>query len=41
MTPGTTPGTTPSARDLAALRADFPALQRLRRGKPPIYFNNT
>ena len=31
----------PDTLDLAALRADFPALQRLRRGKPPIYFNNT
>ncbi|MHC5010042.1 MAG: aminotransferase class V-fold PLP-dependent enzyme [Planctomycetota bacterium] len=28
-------------RDLAALRDDFPALRRLRRGKPPIYLNNT
>ncbi len=27
--------------DLTALRADFPALSRLRNGKPPIYFNNT
>jgi hypothetical protein len=27
--------------DLSALRADFPPLSRLRRGKPPIYFNNT
>ena len=31
----------PDPLDLAALRADFPALQRLRGGKPPIYFNNT
>lgn len=31
----------PRPPDLAALRADFPALQRLRRGRPPIYFNNT
>jgi cysteine desulfurase / selenocysteine lyase len=30
-----------SAADLRALRADFPALSRLRRGKPPIYLNNT
>jgi cysteine desulfurase/selenocysteine lyase len=28
-------------RDLASLRADFPSLQRRRRGKPPIYLNNT
>jgi cysteine desulfurase/selenocysteine lyase len=27
--------------DLKALRADFPALRRARRGKPPIYLNNT
>ena len=27
--------------DLRALRADFHALSRLRRGKPPIYLNNT
>lgn len=26
---------------LDALRADFPALARMRRGKPPIYLNNT
>src|SRR5947207_13658444 len=30
-----------SSSDLRALRADFPALARLRRGKPPIYLNNT
>src|SRR5947207_4102490 len=30
-----------SSSDLRALRADFPALSRLRRGKPPIYLNNT
>ena len=29
------------ARDLSVLRADFPALQRRRNGKPPIYMNNT
>ena len=28
-------------RDLSALRCDFPALQRLRRGKPPIFLNST
>jgi cysteine desulfurase/selenocysteine lyase len=27
--------------DVTALRADFPALRRTRRGKPPIYLNNT
>ena len=27
--------------DLVSLRADFPALRRLRRDKPPIYLNNT
>lgn len=27
--------------DIAAIRQEFPALRRLRRGKPPIYFNNT
>jgi cysteine desulfurase/selenocysteine lyase len=27
--------------DLRALRKDFPALDRRRRGKPPIYMNNT
>jgi cysteine desulfurase/selenocysteine lyase len=27
--------------DLRALRADFPALERRRRGKPPVYLNNT
>jgi cysteine desulfurase/selenocysteine lyase len=27
--------------DISALRREFPALQRLRRGKPPIYLNNT
>lgn len=32
---------TTGALDLTALRADFPALQRVRRGRPPIYFNNT
>lgn len=30
-----------SAADLRALRADFPALQRTRRGLPPIYLNNS
>jgi cysteine desulfurase / selenocysteine lyase len=30
-----------AARDLSVLRADFPALQRRRNGKPPIYMNNT
>ncbi len=29
------------APDIAELRAAFPALQRTRRGKPPIYLNNT
>lgn len=29
------------APDLEALRRDFPALARLRNGKPPIYLNNT
>jgi hypothetical protein len=27
--------------DLRALRADFPALDRRRNGKPPVYLNNT
>ena len=27
--------------DVLALRADIPALQRTRNGKPPIYLNNT
>ena len=27
--------------DLAALRADFPALGRRRNGRPPIYLNNS
>jgi cysteine desulfurase/selenocysteine lyase len=27
--------------DLVAIRRDFPALHRVRRGKPPIYLNNT
>lgn len=30
-----------AVRDLSLLRADFPALQRRRNGKPPIYMNNT
>ncbi|MCC7137472.1 MAG: aminotransferase class V-fold PLP-dependent enzyme [Planctomycetes bacterium] len=30
-----------SDRDLLALRAEFPALARRRRGKPPIYLNST
>lgn len=30
-----------SSSDLRALRSDFPALQRLRNGKPPIYLNST
>ena len=30
-----------ASKDIAALRAGIPALQRLRRGKPPIYLNNT
>jgi cysteine desulfurase/selenocysteine lyase len=28
-------------RDVRTLRKDFPPLQRLRNGKPPIYLNNT
>lgn len=31
----------PDPADLRALRRDFPALQRLRNGKPPIYLNST
>lgn len=30
-----------SPADLRALRADFPALDRRRNGKPPVYLNNT
>jgi cysteine desulfurase/selenocysteine lyase len=29
------------AADLRELRRDFPPLERLRNGRPPIYFNNT
>ena len=32
---------TTNALDIDLLRRDFACLQRLRRGKPPIYFNNT
>lgn len=31
----------PTTQDIAALREGIPALGRLRRGKPPIYLNNT
>jgi len=31
----------PLRSDILALRAAFPSLHRTRRGKPPIYFNNT
>jgi cysteine desulfurase/selenocysteine lyase len=30
-----------AAADLTLLRKDFPALERRRRGRPPIYMNNT
>ncbi len=35
------PASTDPEADVRALRAEFPALQRLREGKPPIYLNNT
>jgi len=35
------PAPAPHDTNVLALRADFPALQRTRRGKPPIYLNNT
>jgi cysteine desulfurase/selenocysteine lyase len=35
------PASSKTPADIDALRAAFPALQRLRNGKPPIYLNNT